>query len=409
MTREERPMTRIVKFLVMAVLLAAVIAAFAYVLTPKPVPVDTATIDIGPILVTVDEEGKTRIKEVYTVSSPITGRLLRLPVKVGDAVRAEVTPVASILPVSPSFLDQRTRSELQAAAEAAKAAVDFADADLARKRSEERFAESGLERAKRLAETARISQTTLEKAELDYDTAKAAVLQAEANLDLRRHEYESAKARLIEPDTAPDNDNASCCVIVYAPADGVVLKLIQESEQVIQAGTPVLEVGDTGNLEIVVDLLSTDAVRIAVGAEATVENWGGKPLNARVSRIDPAGFTKVSALGIEEQRVTTVLQLTDPKEEWRALGHDFRVFVRITAWEDDNALRVPLSALFRVGSEWAVFRIEDGIARQTIIGIGHRNSRHAEVLGGLAEGDSIILYPSDRVSDGAAVVQREAG
>jgi HlyD family secretion protein len=402
-------MTRWLKYLVMAVVLAVVIAGFAYVLSPKPVPVDSMVIDRGPIRVTVDEEGKTRIKDVYTVSAPITGRLLRLPVRVGDPVSAQTSPVASILPVSPSFLDQRTRSELQAAAQAAEAAVGLAEAELARKQAEERFAKNNLDRADRLAKTATISQSAFEKAALDYDTAKAAVLQAEANLDLRRHEYESAEARLIEPDTAPADDNASCCVIVYAPSDGVVLRLIQESEMVLQAGTPILEVGDTGNLEIVVDLLSTDAVRIAVGAEAKIENWGGPPLNARVSRIDPAGFTKVSALGIEEQRVTTVLQLSDPKDDWKTLGHDFRVFVRITAWEHDDALRVPLSALFRVDSDWAVFRIEDGIARQTVIRIGQRNGRHAEVLEGLAEGDRIILYPSDRVADGGAVVPRDEG
>jgi len=402
-------MTRWLKYLFMALLLAAAAAGFAYVLTPKPVPVDSQAIDRGAIRVTVDEEGKTRIKDVYTVSAPLAGRLLRLPVKVGDPVSAQTSPVASILPVSPSFLDQRTRSELAAAAEAAKAAVGLAEAELARMQAEQRFAKSNSDRADRLARTATISQSAFEKAVLDYDTAKAAVLQAEANLDLRRHEYESARARLIEPDTMPDHDQASCCIILYAPADGVVLKLIQESEMVLQAGAPILEVGDTGNLEVVVDLLSTDAVRVAVGAPAQIENWGGVPLNATVSRIDPSGFTKVSALGIEEQRVTTVLQLTDPKEAWRSLGHDFRVFVRITAWEEDDALRVPLSALFRVDSEWAVFRIENGVARQTIIRIGQRNSGHAQVLEGLAEGDRIILYPSDRVTDGGAVEEREEG
>lgn len=402
-------MIRWLKVLIMALLLAAVVAGFAYVLTPKPVPVDGHLIGKGPIRVTVDEEGKTRIRDVYTVSAPLAGRLLRLPVRVGDPVSAQTSPVASILPVSPSFLDQRTRSELAAAAEAAKAAVGLAEAELARMQAEQRFAKSNSDRADRLARTATISQSAFEKAVLDYDTAKAAVLQAEANLDLRRHEYESAKARLIEPDTMPDHDQASCCIILYAPADGVVLKLIQESEMVLQAGAPILEVGDTGNLEVVVDLLSTDAVRVAVGAPAQIENWGGVPLNATVSRIDPSGFTKVSALGIEEQRVTTVLQLTDPKEAWRSLGHDFRVFVRITAWEEDDALRVPLSALFRVDSEWAVFRIENGVARQTFIRIGQRNSGHAQVLEGLAEGDRIILYPSDRVTDGGAVEERAEG
>lgn len=395
-----------IKYTLFGGIIAVSAAGIAYVLAPKPVPVDTARIDRGPIVVTVDEEGKTRIKDVYTVSAPITGRLLRLPVKVGDPVSAQITPVASILPVTPAFLDQRTKSELLATAAAAEAAVGLAEAELVRKRSEERYAKSNLERADRLAKSATISQRAFEKAALDQDTAAAAVRQAEANLALRRHEFASANARLIEPDALPDRETASCCVVVNAPADGVVLKLIQESEMVVQAGAPVLEIGDTGNLEIIVDLLSTDAVRIAEGATATVENWGGKPLNARVSRIDPAGFTKVSALGIEEQRVTTVLQLSDPQARWSTLGHDFRVYVRINEWADKHALRVPLSALFRIGASWAVFRIDQGRAHQTMIKIGHRNNAYAEILQGLDENDAIILFPNDRIADDTAIADR---
>ena len=402
-------MTRGMKYALAILILAAAIAGFAFVLSPKPVPTDTAEIGRGPIKVTIDEEGKTRIKDIYTVSAPITGRLLRLPVDVGDTVHAKISPVASLLPLAPSFLDQRSRSELMAAAEAAEAAVGLAEADLARKKSEERFAKSNLERAERLVESATISQSAFERAVLDHDTSVAAIRQAEANLDLRRHEFESAEARLIEPDTHTEVDHASCCIVVDSPVDGVVLKLIQESETIVRAGQAILEVGDTGNLEIVVDLLSTDAVKVEPGDLATVDGWGGPLLNARVERVDPAGFTKVSALGIEEQRVTTVLQLTDERDVWAALGHDFRVFVRIAEWHDDNALRVPLSALFRIGSDWGVFRVENGIARRTTIKLGQRNAVHAEILGGLSEGDQIILYPSDRIDDGAAVEPRQSG
>lgn len=399
-------MNRWLKYVFFGGLFAASAAGFAYMLAPKPVPVDSASIDRGSIVVTVDEEGKTRIKDVYTVSAPITGRLLRLPVKVGDPVSAHVSPVASILPVTPAFLDQRTKSELLAAAAAAEAAVGLAEAELARKQSEERYAKSNLDRADRLAKSATISQRAFEKAALDQDTAAAAVRQAKANLTLRRHQFASANARLIEPDALPEHETGSCCVVVNAPADGVVLKLIQESEMVVQAGAPVLEIGDTGNLEVVVDLLSTDAVRIAEGANATIENWGGEPLNARVSRIDPAGFAKVSALGIEEQRVTTVLQLSDPRPKWSTLGHDFRVYVRIIEWVDEDALRVPLSALFRIGANWAVFRIDQGRAKQTMVKLGHRNSAYAEVLQGLSKNDTIILFPNDRIADGTAVKER---
>lgn len=396
------------KRIVLAAFVAAAAAAFIYVLLPDPLPVDVGYVDRGAMLVSVDEEGETRIKDIYEVSAPLAGRLLRLPVKVGDSVVKDRTPVASILPVSPSFLDERTRSELRAAAAAAEAAVGLAEAERARTEAEVRFAESSLARARRLAKSSTISQTALEKAVLDYDTAQAALRQAEANLQLRRHELESARARLIEPDALPDYDQPSCCIVLYAPADGRVLKTIQESEAVIAAGTPIVEIGDPANLEVVVDLLSSDAVRIKAGAAARIEGWGGPPLKAQVRRIDPAGFTKVSALGIEEQRVTTVLDLLDPPEQWRALGHDFGVFVRIEEWTDDDALRVPLSALFRAGRDWAVFRPADGVARLTTVELGHRNDEFAEVLGGLGEGDPIILYPSDQVADGVAVVERTA-
>ena len=396
------------KRIVLSAFVAAIAAGFVYVLMPDPVPVDVGSVDRGPMLVSVDEEGETRIKEIYTVSAPVAGRLLRLPVHVGDAVVKDTTPVASILPVSPSFLDQRTRSELSAAAAATEAGVGLAEAERARMQAEVRFAESSLERAQKLAKSATISQTALEKAVLDYDTAQAALKQSEANLELRRHELESAQARLIEPDALPDYDNPSCCIVLYAPVDGRVLKTIQESEMVIPAGTPIVEIGDPTNLEIVVDLLSSDAVRIKTGAAVRIEGWGGPPLKAKVRRIDPAGFTKISALGIEEQRVTTVLDLLDPADQWRALGHDFGVFVRIEEWADEAALRVPLSALFRAGGDWVVFRLADGKAALTIVELGHRNDEFAEVLGGLDEGEPIILYPSDQVSDGVAVADRNA-
>lgn len=401
-------MARWIKYGLATLVVAMLVAGFAYILSPKPVPADMALIGRGPIKVTIDEEGKTRIRDIYTVSAPITGRLLRLPVDVGDTVHAGISPVASLLPLAPSFLDLRSRSELNAAADAAEAAVGLAEAELARKQSEERFAKSNLERAERLVESATISRSAFERAILDHDTAIAAIRQAEANLELRRHELESAKARLIEPDAQANTDLPSCCIAVNSPVDGVVLKLIEESETSVQAGQPILEIGNTRNLEIVVDLLSTDAVKVAPGDLATIDGWGGPPLNAKVERVDPAGFTKVSALGIEEQRVTTVLQLTDNPDVWAALGHDFRVFVRIAEWNDDNALRVPLSALFRIGSDWGVFRVENGIARRTVIRLGHRNATHAEVLDGLTEGDRIILYPSDRIDDGIAVEPRIA-
>ena len=197
---------------------------------------------------------------------------------------------------------------------------------------------------------------------------------------------------------------------VRAPVSGRVLKILRESQQVVESGEPLLEIGDPRDLEIVVDLLSTDAVKIETGAEARIEAWGGGvDLRARVRRIDPAGFTKVSALGIEEQRVNTILDIADPPEKWTALGHDFRVFVRITVWSSESSLRVPLGALFRKGRDWAVFKVEDGRARLALVKIGHRNAEMAEVQDGLAAGDRVVLHPSDRIADGVRIARREDG
>jgi HlyD family secretion protein len=231
------------------------------------------------------------------------------------------------------------------------------------------------------------------------------VEQARATLTLRRSELDSAEARLMEPGDLPAK-GGGCCVPVQAPADGLVLRLLAESEQVVPAGTPLLEVGNPGNLEVVVRLLSSDAVGVKAGAVATLTDWGGPPLNAWVRRIDPAAYTKVSALGIEEQRVDVTLALTDPADAWNGLGHDYRVMVHIRIWRGADVTLVPIGALFRRGTEWNVFRVVDGIARTTPVIIGHRNISAAEVLSGLSVGDVVVLHPSDRVVDGVAVTPR---
>lgn len=390
-------------------LMVAIAAGLTNALLPQPIAVDTAAVTRGPLEVTIDEEGRTRIREVYTVSAPVAGKVLRSPLEVGDSVTKDETVTAIIRPTAPAFHDVRTRRELQAAVAAAEAAVAVADVEVIRRQSELQFAESELARARLLGERNAIPQRTLEKTELDVQLARAALQQARANRELRKRELESARARLVGPEDLPNADDSECCIAVRAPASGKVLKLMHESEQVVQAGEPLLEIGDPHDLEIVVDLLSADAVRIARGAAARIENWGGDhDLHAVVERIDPAGFTKVSALGIEEQRVNVILRITDPPERWRQLGHEFRVYVRITAWRSENVLRVPIGALFRSGDRWAVFVFDDGRARLTPIELGHRNSEMAQVLSGLAAGERVILHPSDRIVDGSSVVERPA-
>jgi HlyD family secretion protein len=386
---------------------AAVLVALAVALWPRPIPVDTTPVARGPIRVTVDEEGKSRIKEIYVVSAPASGRVLRSSLEAGDKVRKDETIVAVIEPGAPPFLDLRGQRELEALIEAARAAVSLAAAEIVQARSELEFAERELERAGSLARTRTIAERALEKARLDADTRKAALARAEANRELRQRELESAIARRTGPHD-PDvfSESASCCVTVRSPVSGRVLKIVQESEQVVAQGSPLLEIGNPENLELVVELLSADAVKVQPGAAATVEGWGGAPLAARVDRVEPAGFTKVSALGIEEQRVRVVLSLGADPDQHPRLGHDYRVFVRITVHESADALLVPLGALFRHGRAWAVFVMEGGRALLRAVDVGHRNETHAEVVSGLAAGERVIQHPSDRIADGVRVAER---
>lgn len=384
-----------------------VVALIVWALWPQPVPVDMAAIATGPLEVTVEDEGITRIREVYTVSAPIGGKMLRSPREVGDSVAADKTLVAAIEPTDPTFLDVRSQRVNQAAVHAAQAAVDLAQAQIKQAKAQLEFTRSDLSRAERLAASKTISDRALEKAKLDVDSAESAVASAIATLEVRKRELESAKAHLIQPgEVNPDARLASCCIQVYAPIDGRVLKIIAESEQVVQAGAPILEIGDPHDLEIVVDFLSRDAVRIKPGQPARIESWGGdKVLNARVKRIEPTGFTKVSALGIEEQRVKVILDFTGPESEWQELGHGYRTIARVVVWHGDGVL-VPLGALFRQGESWAVFVVEDGRAQRRLVKIGERNLRNARVIDGLKVGETVVLHPSDRVADGVRIESR---
>jgi HlyD family secretion protein len=391
--------------LVLTVVGALAAGALVHAFMPGPVPVDIATITRGALKVTVDEEGRTRVKEVYIVSAPISGRVLRIERHVGDTVIAGETVLAAIRPTDPTFLDVRTKRQAEAAVSAAKAARSLAQAELTRARAELEFASTERARARRLAAGNHISQTALDRAELGYKTGHAAVAAAKAELRVKSFELETALASLIEPGGEAAADRGA--VEVRAPVSGRVFKLLQESESVIQAGTALIEIGDPQDLEIVVELLSTDAVRVAKGAEVVIEEWGGgKSLRGRVLRVEPYGFTKVSALGIEEQRVNVVVDFTDPPALRSALGHGYRVETRIIVWQAADVIKAPVSALFRHRDGWAVFTETEGMARLRPVSLGHRNSREAEIVDGIKEGERVVLYPSDRVVDGVQVVQR---
>lgn len=395
------------KRLVIATAVLALAAATAWALWPRPIPVDVATIAAGPMAVMVEDEGIARIEDVYTVSAPMGGTLQRSPRRVGDVVVANETVLAVIEPMAPAFLDVRSQRVAEAAVEAAAAAVGLADAQVSQAAAELEFAQSDLARAQELARRETISARELDRARLTVRSAESVLASAQATRDVRRRELESARANLIQPG-AESGTSAACCVQVRAPVSGRVLDVVVESEQVVQPGAPLVEVGDPRRLEVVVDLLSRDAVRVAEGAEAEIDDWGGDTtLAARVVRVEPTAFTEVSALGIEEQRVRVVLALLDPEAVAGKLGHRYRVVARIVVWRDDAVVQVPLGALFRENGAWAVFVVEDGVARVRPVGLGERTMRTAQVLTGLEPGETVILHASDRIVEGAAVVPRE--
>lgn len=389
--------------------LVALSAGAVWFAWPRPIAVDLATLTKGPMEVTIDDEAKTRVRHLYTVSAPIAGKVLRIspPLHIGDQVTKDETVVAVMQPTLPSFHDARTHEELRSALAAADAAVSLAAAEIRRIEAALAFSRTELGRAEALARTEAISLKVLDGARFDVETNEAALASAKAQLEVRRNERDSVAARLGEQSGAIPDPDPACCIQLRTPVTGSVLNIIQESEGVVQAGAPLIEIGDPLDLEIAADLLSIDAIRIKQGAPVWIDNWGGSPVHGRVERVDPAGFTKISALGIEEQRVRTTIDFTDPPAKWSALGHDYRVIVHVTIWKATDVLTVPVGALFRQGDDWAVFAVKDGRARATIIKVGQRNNRMAEVQSGLAAGDRVVLHPSDRVTDGVTIAERD--
>jgi HlyD family secretion protein len=398
--------------------LGIVAAGLAWFAWPQPLLVDIASLAKGPIEVTVDDDGKTHVRHVYTVSAPVAGTVLRIShpmgergpsLHVGDDVVSNETVVALMQPILPGFIDARSHDQLEAEVRAAEAAIQQQEAEVQRLEAALEFSRTEFQRAQTLSRTQSISAQAFDKSRLELSTNEAALASAKALIDVRRALRASAAARLTDPGGAATSAAPTCCVRVLAPAAGRVLKIIQDSEAVVPLGAPLVDIGNPLDLEVVADLLSTDAVQIKVGAPVKIDGWGGPALRGKVVRVDPAGFLKVSALGIEEQRVRVTIDFVDPPEAWSSLGHDYRVIVHVTTWSSADALTVPVSALFRRGDDWAVFAVQDGRARIMAIKIGHRNSRVAEVLSGLSPGTAVVLHPSDRINDGVRVTQRMGG
>lgn len=395
---------RIFWMIIVGFVIAGLVAAFM----PRALEVDLVTVERGPLAVTIAEEGKARIRDVYVLSAPVSGRMLRISAEVGDNVVAAETIVAQIEPSDPAFLDVRSEEEARAAIKTAEASVNLARAQLQESESQFKFATLEVARANKLIKTQVISERELDTARLNYDTKRARIATEKARLLTKQHELAQARAHLVSPADPSLGERECDCVTVLAPVSGTILMLLHESERVVEMGTPLVEIGDPTNVEIVVDYLSTDAVQIKPGQAVIFDQWGGdSTLNGIVRKVEPYGFTKTSALGIDEQRVNVIVDISNPHEQWQRLGHGYQINSRVILWASDDALKIPLTALARDGENWIVFTNVDGRAHKQQIDIGRRNDLEAAVLSGLDKGMQIIDHPSKRVRDDILIRQRQ--
>lgn len=388
-----------------ALLALAVAVAIAVALREPALKVEVGRAARGTLVVTVDDLGETRVTNLYIVSAPITGQLLRVPLKPGSQVVPKSTVLGRIQPVEPSPLDARAYAQATAEIRSLQAQLAAARSRVSEARAEQILAEREFARASELAGRGFVSRANVDRARAARDRSRAAAAEAGQSVTATAQSLEAARASLLVAGTRAKNVGA---VDVTSPVAGFVLRVPQESERVVVAGTPLVEVGDPDRLEIVTDLLSADAVRVRPGADVFIEDWGGdRPLKGRVRLVEPYGFTKISALGVEEQRVNVVIDFAEPREAWRRLGHGYRATVRIVTSTAPDVLRVPISALFRTGRLWSVFVVDsEGRARLKKVEAGRMNDEEAEIVSGLSVGDRVILHPSDKVEDGARVRER---
>lgn len=382
------------------VLLAVALAALlVWSLAPRAVSVQVAAVTRGPFEQTVEADGKTRVRERYVVSAPLAGRIARSSLKAGDHVDVG-KPLAMLTPPAPALLDARTQQQLAERVGAAEAARARAVAGMARAQAALRKSESDLARVQKLSKEGFLSPAQLEQSDLELQLARRDVDTARQAVHVADHDLATARAALLLSRSGAPGETWT----VRAPVAGTVLKVLQESEGSVTLGAPLLELGNPADIEIVADVLSSDAVQIQPGSAVWIDRWGGpRVLRGQVRRVEPSAFTKVSALGVEEQRVNLVIDLVSPREESSGLRDGFRVEVRVVVKREADVIRVPLGALFRQGEDWAVY-VEDGnLARVRKVQLGRRNQREAVVAQGLKAGERVVLYPPDSLADGARV------
>lgn len=393
---------RWLKHLLWMTALAALLAVSVLSLRRAPIPVELATVTRGTVQQTVDEDGRTRVRERYIVAAPLAGTLQRIALEEGDAVQAGQV-VAVLTPNPATLLDPRTRSELEQRLAAAQATQLRMTALVARAEAQLQQSQSDLARTRKLAAGNIVSRSRLEHDQLAVTVNTRLLEVARFEQRTAAHESEQARAALAAS-RALAEPSMSDLFDVRAPAAGSVLRVLQKSEAPVSIGTPLLEIGNLADLEVVVDVLSPDAVGIHPGTPVWIEHWGGDaPLPARVQRVEPAAFTKVSALGVEEQRVNVVIDITAPVAARANLGDGFRVDARILVASVENAVMVPTSALFRDSAGWAVFIDAQGVARKRSVQVSLRGTDQAAISSGLHPGERVILFPGDAITDGSRV------
>lgn len=393
-------------FSVVAILV--VLAAMVFAFWPQPTLVDLGTVSRAPMQLSIQEEGRTQVHDRYVISAPFTGRLLRVDLEPGDNVTQNTTEVARLLPANPTALNVRELRQAQAMVAVADSALAEAKAGQQKAQADIRLAQAAYQRASAQHQAGVISAAMLDQATHDRDAAEAALSAANAMIAVRQAELTNAQAALTGLEQV--ESGGADPVTLLAPITGRVLTIAQESETTLTAGTPILEIGDIqSDTEIVVELLSTQAVQVDVGDRVMIENWGGsQALAGWVARIDPYGFTKYSALGVEEQRVNTIVQFAADNPDYSRLGDGYRVDVRIIIWESEDALVIPASALFREHKGWYVFVQEGDQAIRRAVEIDRNNGIQASVQSGLEVGERVVLYPSAQLSDGAYIASRES-
>ena len=384
------------------------LTALTYAFWPRPITVDMINIKPKSFKMSITEEGKTKVHDMYTLSAPVRGYLRRIVLEVGDPVTISETVVAQIEPLDPEFLDPRTEAQAKADVQTAKSAKILAQAEVSQAEAELEYAYNEFNRMRDLQLKNTVSKQDLDNASRAYKTRRAALATAQAGLQMRNYELQRVEATLLSPKNTQDLHNSCECIDIKSPIDGTILKVLNKSEGVVNAGTPLLEIGDPKYLEIIVEFLSSDAVQVENVQIFYINNWGGPSvLDGQVSRIEPIGFTKYSALGIEEQRVNVIISLSSPASQWLRLGHGYQVGVEIILSQKNQVLTVPLTALFRDHDNWAVFINNNGKAEKRVIKVGAKNTFAAEVLTGLSNNDQVVLHPDSRIADGIAIISRD--